>query len=79
MVIMTVIRDGGDTKTEYTVPKLVDTNRMAAIIGVSPKTIRAWRWQKRIPAHVLGGRAVRYDPAEVLRAIDRKEGGPDGV
>ena len=45
---------------------LVDENEAAAQLGLKAPTLRRWRWEGRGPAyHVIGGRAIRYEPAAI--------------
>jgi predicted site-specific integrase-resolvase len=50
--------------------RLVDEHEAAAILGLSVKTLRRWRWAGReVPFIKLGG-AVRYDLADLQACID---------
>jgi predicted DNA-binding transcriptional regulator AlpA len=50
--------------------RLVDEHQTAAILGLSVKTLRRWRWAGReVPFIKLGG-AVRYDLADLQAYID---------
>jgi len=50
-----------------TLPLFLSTAEVAALLGVSPGTLRQWRHQKRGPAYVvLNGGPVRYERATLL-------------
>lgn len=52
---------------------LTDTE-VAALLGASPQTVRNWRWRGEGPRFVkLGGRMVRYRPADVQAFIDKAD------
>ncbi|MBN8737662.1 MAG: helix-turn-helix domain-containing protein [Xanthomonadales bacterium] len=49
---------------------LTDTE-VAALLGASLQTVRNWRWRGEGPRFVkLGGRMVRYKPADVQAFIE---------
>ncbi|PYS12209.1 MAG: DNA-binding protein [Acidobacteria bacterium] len=39
-------------------------------LGLSPKTIRDWIWQRKIEFFRVGGRAIRIRQAEIDRLLD---------
>ena len=45
----------------------MSTAQVAARFDVSPKTVRRWAEMGRLSAHAPFGRALRFDPAEVMR------------
>jgi hypothetical protein len=51
--------------------EMVSTDEAAAILGLSPKTLRGWRWLGRGPKYFKYGRvrssAVRYHRDELAR------------
>ncbi len=51
---------------------LVNETEAAAILGLSVKTLRRWRWAGRGIRYIkLGkGGAVRYDPADLVAFIE---------
>jgi DNA-binding transcriptional MerR regulator len=56
--------------------KLYDATIMAAAIGVSVDTLRAWTKAGLVPAYRAGSRGrFRYDPASVAQAIALKKAG----
>ncbi len=50
-------------------PTLVNETEAAAILALSVKTLRRWRWAGKEPHFVKMGAAVRYDPAELVAFI----------
>ena len=55
--------------TEFQTPKtLINEIEAARILGLSPKTLRRWRWAGKEPQFLKIGGAVRYDLA-VLEAF----------
>ncbi len=53
-------------------PTLINETEAAAILGLSVKTLRRWRWASRGLRFIkLGkGGAVRYDPADLVAFIE---------
>jgi predicted DNA-binding transcriptional regulator AlpA len=50
---------------------LLTDSEVAALLGASLQTVRNWRWRGEGPRFVkLGGRMVRYRPADVQAFID---------
>jgi excisionase family DNA binding protein len=46
--------------------KLLTTNEVAAMTGLSPETLAQWRWLKReIPFVRLGKKCVRYRQSDI--------------
>ena len=43
----------------------MNEKQAAALLGVSTKTLQAWRFQNRGPAYLKYGRAVRYLPQDL--------------
>jgi excisionase family DNA binding protein len=55
---------------------LLSADDLAARLRVRPSTVRAWARADRIPAIRIGPKTLRFDFAEVLRAIRaRRRGG----
>lgn len=57
------------TTTEF--PKVEDlrllrTDEVAALLGVAPETLRAWRSQGRGPRYLKIGKDARYRPCDIL-------------
>jgi hypothetical protein len=51
-------------------PRLIDEHRAAAILGLSVKTLRRWRWAgSELPYIKLGRSAVRYDLTDLENYI----------
>lgn len=50
---------------------LLNAHEAATLLGVKVSTIRAWTYQRRLPAIVLGTRAVRYSMADLLEFIGK--------
>jgi excisionase family DNA binding protein len=55
-------------------PLLVNRDRLGLLLGVTSRTIATWDDQGLIPA-VRIGRAVRYDPSDVLAHLKRVNAG----
>lgn len=51
---------------------LLDDAQVAAVLGVSPETLAAWRSTKRVtlPYIKVGGRLVRYRKSDVEALIE---------
>ena len=45
----------------------VDKKEAAKILGVSVRSIDAYRQRGIIPCHVIGGKLVRFVPDEIIR------------
>lgn len=57
--------------TEIHPPKtLVNEIEAALRLGLSPTTLRRWRWAGTGPSYIKLGGAVRYDVAEIERFIE---------
>jgi len=50
-------------------PRLVDEHEAAAILGLSVKTLRRWRWAGREVAYIKLGAAVRYSLDDLERYV----------
>ena len=50
-------------------PDLLTPDRVAALTGLSRETLAQWRSQKRGIPYLKIGRAVRYDPDDVLQYL----------
>lgn len=62
---------GGESLPTSGTEALLDEHETAAILGLSVKTLRRWRWAKRGIAWVkLSGGAVRYEPAALRSYIE---------
>lgn len=56
---------------------LMDQERLAGLLGVSPATLEAWRCRGCGPVFVKVGKLVRYHPDDVRAFIQaRRRGGP---
>ncbi len=44
---------------------LLDESEVAALLNISPKTLRRWRWAGKGPAFRKIGAAVRYELSDV--------------
>jgi len=44
--------------------RFIGANDLAQYLGLSPKTVRAWVWQRKVPYHKLGG-SIRFDLREI--------------
>ena len=54
-----------------TTPNLINENEAAAILGLSPVTLRRWRWEGRAGLQFIRcGGAVRYAPTDIDAFIE---------
>lgn len=44
---------------------LLDVEQAAALLNVSPLTLRAWAQRGRVPCVRLGRKTLRFDPADL--------------
>lgn len=56
------------------VDKLLDTQEIASVLGVNPRTIQRWAEGNKIP-HYRNQGVIRFDKAEVLQSM--KKGGEE--
>lgn len=54
-------------------PRLLTEPQAAAILGIAPRTLRAWREQGRAPQHINLGRFIRYSPSAVTAYIMKRQ------
>lgn len=54
--------------------QLLTAEELAARLRVSPDTIKVWAREKRIPTVRLGHKTLRFDFAEVMRAVRGVDG-----
>ncbi len=52
--------------------KLVDERAAAAALGLSVRTLQAWRCRGNGPPYVKAGRAVRYNSAALMNWADSR-------
>ncbi|MFC9898493.1 helix-turn-helix domain-containing protein [Nocardia sp. NPDC127579] len=52
-------------------PTLIALARASEMLGISPKTMRRWISEQKIPAYRVSGHAIRVDRADVLKLIVR--------
>mgnify|MGYP003590680579 CR=1 FL=1 len=52
-------------------PELLRTQKAAAMLGISPWTLRDWRLKKIGPAYIRQGRTVQYDTRDLADWFDR--------
>ncbi|MBX3026967.1 helix-turn-helix domain-containing protein [bacterium] len=50
--------------------RMMRESEVAALLGVSRRTLQGWRWRGGGPPYVRIGGAVRYEPAEVRAWLD---------
>lgn len=60
-------------ETGFTPRQLVDAETLAKYYRVTSKTIRNWSRDGKIPTVISVGRVIRFDPAEVDRALTQKK------
>ena len=53
--------------------ELMDTRQAAAVLGVQPRTLEAWRLRGSGPRYVQVGRLVRYRRAAIERWLAERE------
>jgi excisionase family DNA binding protein len=53
--------------------RLLDAREAAAMLGVSPKTIYQWAYERRIPVVKLFGKALRFRLSTIERLIADSE------
>lgn len=53
------------SEAPFASPRLVNELDAAAMLGLSVKTLRRWRWEGRELPYVKLGGAVRYDLADI--------------
>ena len=58
----------------HSTTQLLTANELADLLRLRPDTIRSWTRDSIIPAIRITGKAIRYDPVEVARALrDRSD------
>jgi excisionase family DNA binding protein len=60
-----------NTRESTGTPTLVALTRAAEILGVSPKTMRRWVADGKVPAYRVANHAIRVDRADVMQLIVR--------
>lgn len=55
-----------------TLPDLLDTKQVAALLRLTPRTIINWRNAGVGPAYIDVGRRIYYRPQDVARFLDKK-------
>ncbi|MDR2561736.1 MAG: helix-turn-helix domain-containing protein [Holophagales bacterium] len=56
---------------------LLSQKEVAKILGLSPETIRDWRWMRiGPPFQAISRRCVRYDQAKLLEWIEKRTVNP---
>ena len=58
-------------------PELVNTDRAAALLGLSPYTLRQWRNDNAGPAFIRQGRKIQYDTRDLAEWFERCRHTPD--
>lgn len=53
--------------------QLLSEKSLAEILDVSPRTLRTWRKEGRLPYIRISRGTVRYDLAEVMEALDERK------
>jgi excisionase family DNA binding protein len=57
--------------------KLLTVNEVAALLGVSPSTLRGWKYFKRnLQPSFKVGRQLRYSEADVMKFLERSRLNP---
>ncbi len=56
--------------------RLIDEHETATLLGLSVRTLQAWRLRSEGPAFVRLGRAVRYQRGEIRLWIERHTSKP---
>lgn len=52
--------------------ELINTESAAALLGVKPATLIAWRHRRTGPSFVGIGRLIRYRPSDLLEWLERR-------
>lgn len=52
---------------------LITTAEAAALLRVSPETLRYWRWRNKGPVSFRSGRHVLYERADVIAWIETQK------
>ena len=61
--------------TEKTLDPLWDQTQAAIFLGLKPNTLATWRLRRCGPPYrKMGARLVRYDRAELLAWVQKREG-----
>lgn len=50
---------------------LLNTRQLAEIMGVTPRTIKSWVQDRRVP-YVKIGRSIRFRPEEMEKHLERR-------
>ena len=61
--------DGNNSTSQVALRELLNPEQVAALTGLSKETLAQWRSQRRGIPYLKIGRAVRYDPADVLQYL----------
>ena len=51
----------------------IDTDALAQHLGVSPRTIRAWVLQKKIPCYPISDKCLRFKLSEILSYLEKRK------
>jgi predicted site-specific integrase-resolvase len=51
----------------------IDTDALAQHIGVSPRTVRAWVLQKKIPCYHVSAKCLRFKLSEILSHLEKRK------
>ena len=51
---------------------LLNTEELASILNVSPKTVRKWRYTKEIDAIKVGKKLIRFRWGDIQKWLERK-------
>lgn len=57
----------------------IDTDALAQYLSVSPRTVRAWVLQKRVPFHSLSRKCLRFRLSEVLSHLEKRKVKPNAL
>ena len=62
-----------DSAEAAVVPKLLTTDDVAVMTGLSPETLAQWRWlKKEIPFVRLGQKCVRYRQSDIDAWVEKR-------
>jgi excisionase family DNA binding protein len=62
-----------DSAEAAVVPKLLTTDDVAVMTGLSPETLAQWRWlKKEIPFVRLGKKCVRYRQSDIDAWLEKR-------
>ncbi len=68
-----VRRSGTSSRASKAQDRLLDVNEAADVLGLSPKTLYQWAYERRVPVVKLFGRALRFRLSVIQKLIEDSE------